>query len=61
MTDTAHHRADVLKVAEVAERLRTTDKLVYRLIERGDLRAVKLGRHKRVTERALEDFLNGTR
>ncbi len=51
--------APVYTVLEVAERLRVGNRSVYRLIEDGHLRAVKIGRLVRIPESALNDFLAG--
>lgn len=50
----------VLTIGEVAERLRcrNTD-TIYRMVARGDLRAVRVGRLLRVPESALREFLAG--
>lgn len=45
----------LLTVAEVAQRLRVTDKLVRRLIARGDLTAIKLSRRTLRVEAASVD------
>jgi excisionase family DNA binding protein len=52
---------DVLRVAEVALKLRCDVKTVYRLIERGRLKAVLLGERQgyRVAAAELERFLRG--
>jgi len=50
----------VLTVSEVSEALRCSTDTVNRLITQGRLRAVHLGRRKRVvTEEALDAFLTG--
>jgi excisionase family DNA binding protein len=49
----------VLKVAEVAERLRCGDKSVYKLIKNGNLRAIRVGRLIYIPAVALDDFLGG--
>jgi excisionase family DNA binding protein len=51
--------ARIYTVAEIAEILRVSPRSVYRLIEDGDLRAVPVGRLKRIPEGALEEFLAG--
>jgi excisionase family DNA binding protein len=50
-----------LSVAEVAVRLGVSAKTVRRLINRGGLRAHRVGRLVRVTERSLEDFVDKLR
>jgi len=47
----------LLTAAEVAEALRVSTMTVYRLIRRGELPAVRVGRNYRVRERDLEAFL----
>jgi excisionase family DNA binding protein len=47
------------KVPAVAEYLDCDRGTVYLLIQRGDLRAVRLGRNLRVTREAVEEFLGG--
>lgn len=47
----------LLTAAEVAEQLRVSTMTVYRLIRRGDLAAVRVGRNYRVRERDLTTFL----
>lgn len=48
---------DFLTVADVAKRLRLTDRYVRMLIARGDLPAHKFGRAVRVPADALENFV----
>ena len=48
-----------LFVHSVAEKLNCSVRYVYRLIERGDLKAIRIGvRALRVSEAAFEEFLN---
>lgn len=47
----------LLTVREVADRLRVSKMTVYRLVESGDLRAVKVARSIRVPERVLDQYL----
>lgn len=49
--------AKLLKVEEVAVELNTTKHRVYKLIKRGELRAIKLG-HTKVPITELEDFIS---
>jgi len=51
----------VLSVAEVAVRLDVSPKTVRRMIDRGDLRAHRIGRLVRVGERSLADYLGKAR
>jgi excisionase family DNA binding protein len=52
---------ETLKVAEVAKRLRVDPRTVRRMIDRGDLRGVRVGRLYRVPVDALEAYLRGER
>ena len=47
----------LLTLATVAERLAVSRRTVARLIEAGELRAVRFGRSVRVTERELAAFV----
>jgi excisionase family DNA binding protein len=47
----------LLTAAEVADRLRVSTMTVYRLIRRGELPAVRVGRNYRVRSDDLERFL----
>ena len=49
----------VLTVNEVAQRLRVSRQVVYRMIENGQLRGVRTGHQIRVPFAALQSFLNG--
>lgn len=42
---------------EVADILKVAYKTVFRYVKAGQLKAVKIGRHYRITEEALRDFL----
>ena len=48
----------LLTAAEVADQLRVSTMTVYRLIRRGELPAVRVGRNYRVREADLEAFLD---
>jgi excisionase family DNA binding protein len=48
----------LLTAAEVADQLRVSTMTVYRLIRRGDLPAVRVGRNYRVRSSALDRFLD---
>ncbi len=52
---------DLLTIAEVAERLRLTERTVYKLVTAGDLPGHKIGRVWRVDEDDLLAFLDKTR
>lgn len=47
----------LLTAGEVAEQLRVSTMTVYRLIRRGELPAVRVGRNYRVRAQALEQYL----
>ena len=49
-----------LRVQEVAELLGLSERTVYSLIRRGELRAIRLGRTWLVPAKALEALLEGT-
>jgi len=49
--------ARFLTVAEVADLLRVSSMTVYRLIEAGDLRALRVGKSFRINTDDLEQFL----
>jgi excisionase family DNA binding protein len=54
-TDAAPER--LLTVAEVAEVLGTTDRFPRRLIDERRIRFVRVGRHVRIPESALREFI----
>jgi excisionase family DNA binding protein len=56
-----HEKPDTLKVKEVAAILRCGKNQAYELIQRGEIRSVRIGRAVRVTRSALEEFLAGDR
>jgi excisionase family DNA binding protein len=47
----------LLTAAEVAEQLRVSTMTIYRLIRRGELPAVRVGRNYRVREADLDAYL----
>lgn len=51
---------DVLTVAEVARALRVNPMTVYRAIERGELKAHRVGRAVRITRAALTQWTGGS-
>jgi excisionase family DNA binding protein len=53
----SHARARFLTVNEVAELLRLSDMTVYRLIKKGDLPAVRIGRSYRLREDDVDAYL----
>ena len=48
---------DLLTVAEVAERLRVSTMTVYRLIQRDELPALRIGRSYRIDRSDLDAYL----
>ena len=48
----------VYTLDEVAEVLKITRRTLYTYVKEGKLKAVKIGREWRVSEDALQDFLN---
>ena len=48
---------ELLTVAEVADRLRVSTMTVYRLIQREELNALRIGRSYRIEQEALDAFL----
>jgi excisionase family DNA binding protein len=50
--------ADLLTVAEVAEELRVSTMTVYRLIQRDELPALRIGRSYRIERDDLESYLD---
>lgn len=48
---------ELLTVREVAAYLKTTRQQVRRMIQSGELRAIKVGREYRITLAALAEFL----
>ena len=48
---------ELLTVAEVADRLRVSTMTVYRLIQREELQALRIGRSYRIEQAALTAFL----
>jgi len=51
---------ELLTTGEVARRLKITRQTVQRLIQRGDLKASRIGRDWRIKSRELESFLKET-
>jgi excisionase family DNA binding protein len=50
-------REEIFTVREVADRLRVTEQVVYKWLQAGKLKGIKVGRHWRVRESDLERFL----
>lgn len=51
--------AELLTVAEVAQKLRVSTMTVYRLIQRDELPALRIGRSYRIDTTDLDAFLSG--
>ena len=49
---------EFLTSAEVAAQMRVSKMTVYRLVHGGDLEAVRVGRSFRVTQKAVDDFID---
>ncbi|MEG9227190.1 helix-turn-helix domain-containing protein [Aeromicrobium sp. Sec7.5] len=49
---------EFLTIAEVAAQMRVSKMTVYRLVHGGDLEAVRVGRSFRVTQKAVDDFID---
>ena len=47
----------VLTVREVAETMRVSNMTVYRLIRAGELPAIRVGKHFRIRENELSEYL----
>lgn len=52
---------DLMTVDEVAARLKVDGSSVYRMIKRGEMRAVHFGKSVRVMRRDLADFIEQNR
>ena len=50
----------VYTIEEVVEMLQVTRRTVYNYIKEGKLKAVKVGKYWRITNKALEEFLTPT-
>ncbi|QUQ70469.1 helix-turn-helix domain-containing protein [Kutzneria sp. CA-103260] len=58
--ETAHPglaQVQFLTIAEVAKVMRVSKMTVYRLVHSGELPAVRVGKSFRVTENAVQDYL----
>jgi len=53
----AQAKLAALKVSQVAARLQVSARTVHKLIERGQLRGIRVGRALRVPVRSLQSFL----
>jgi excisionase family DNA binding protein len=49
-----------ITIPDAAKRLSVSERTIRRLIERGELRAVRVGRVWRVPMEALRDYLSGS-
>lgn len=49
----------VLKVREVAEHFGCDADTIYKMVREGSIRAIHVGRHLRVPESALADYIAG--
>ena len=48
---------NLLTIPEVMDRLKVGRTLTYRLIRSGEIQSIKVGRTRRVTAAALEEFI----
>lgn len=56
MGEEAYVSAPLLRIGEAAKYLGIGRKMVYQLIELGEVRAVKVGRSVRIEKRSLDQF-----
>ena len=49
----------LLRVEEAAERLAISRTALYALLLRGDIRSIHIGRSRRITAAALDEFIAG--
>ena len=47
-------------VNEVAKRLKFSTKTIYRKVRKGEIPAKKLGQSIRISEKSLQNYLNGS-
>jgi len=57
--DNARSRSRYVTVTEVADLLRVSNMTVYRLVQSGELPAVRVGRSYRIREDDVDQFLAG--
>jgi excisionase family DNA binding protein len=57
--DDARSRSRYVTVAEVAGQLRVSNMTVYRLVQSGQLAAVRVGRSYRIREEDVDRFIAG--
>ena len=48
---------EIMTPSEVAERLKVTERTIYKYLANGELEAVKIGRVWRITQEQLKSFL----
>ncbi len=61
MTARGHHAAALLTVEAAADRLSTSPRFIRRLIAERRIEFVKVGRHVRISESALAEFIDAGR
>lgn len=61
MTVAGIESLDLLTVEQAAKRLQVERTTIYRLIRRGELEAIKVGRNRRIAPAALADYITGQR
>lgn len=49
--------SEIMTPSEVAERLKVTERTIYKYLANGELEAVKIGRVWRITQEQLKSFL----
>ena len=59
LADSSYARPRFLTVSEVAEALRVSNMTVYRLINSGELPAVRIGKSFRLREEDVDRYLGG--
>ena len=57
VVQTNESRSRFVTVAEVADQLRVSNMTVYRLVQSGDLPAVRIGRSYRIREEDVDKYL----
>ncbi len=57
---TNESRSRFVTVSEVAEQLRVSNMTVYRLVQSGDLPAVRIGRSYRIREEDVDRYLGAS-
>jgi len=59
VTQSPQTKSDFVTVGEVARQLRVSNMTVYRLINAGELAAVRVGKSYRIRERDRDAYLEG--